>query len=332
MGIGRGRRRGPLAVSPGRSRALLAAVALGLAAACTTSASRVSRPQSSHVAFAPTSGSRPVLFVPAAHWLDADLRDRMPVQPTLLVDLAGRGRSPRPRDREATLAADLEELDALRARVGVERVVLLGWSYYGGLAVRYALEYPERVAGLVLVSPLPPRREPFWTLFLGALARRARPETQAELRRVASAPESDPALLCRTATRAFFEVYAADPAILDTMLAEPCRSPNLDPAQTAQMGRRIIEELGDWDWTADLASLRAPVLIVHGAEDPLPRASSELYAQYLPDAQLVVAEGAGHLAWLEAPSTFYSALERFLDRVAALEAESAASAERLRDR
>jgi proline iminopeptidase len=49
----------------------------------------------------------------------------------------------------------VDDLDALRARLGFDKWVVLGHSYGGLLAQYYATRYPERVAGMVLVSASP---------------------------------------------------------------------------------------------------------------------------------------------------------------------------------
>jgi proline iminopeptidase len=45
----------------------------------------------------------------------------------------------------------LDDLEALRARLGIEHWAVLGWSWGGQLAQLYALRHPERVLGVVLV-------------------------------------------------------------------------------------------------------------------------------------------------------------------------------------
>jgi proline iminopeptidase len=47
------------------------------------------------------------------------------------------------------------DLDALRNALGIDRWVVLGHSYGGALAQYYALKYPDRLAGLILVGALP---------------------------------------------------------------------------------------------------------------------------------------------------------------------------------
>ena len=51
-----------------------------------------------------------------------------------------------------SLAQAVSDLDRLREAFGIERWIVLGHSYGGILAQCYALEHPERLAGLVLVG------------------------------------------------------------------------------------------------------------------------------------------------------------------------------------
>jgi pimeloyl-ACP methyl ester carboxylesterase len=53
---------------------------------------------------------------------------------------------------------------------------------------------------------------------------------------------------------------------------------------------------------ADLGRVDCPALVVWGARDPyLPLRFGRLYAERLPNAELVEVEGAGHWPWIERP-------------------------------
>jgi proline iminopeptidase len=82
----------------------------------------------------------------------ADLADERDV---IFYDQLGCGRSERPTDQSLwTVERSLAEVEAVRAGLGLEQVHLLGHSWGGFLAVAYAGRHPERVASLVLSSPL----------------------------------------------------------------------------------------------------------------------------------------------------------------------------------
>jgi proline iminopeptidase len=54
-----------------------------------------------------------------------------------------------------TVEQAVEDLDGLRKALGLEKMILLGYSYGGFLAQYYTTHYPENVAGLVLVGASP---------------------------------------------------------------------------------------------------------------------------------------------------------------------------------
>jgi len=307
-----------------RAAGLVIALASG-ACASTVGSSRVDRLglTQPHAAYVNeqlpgrVEAEEPVLMVLGASWLEQDLR--LSDRSVVFVDLPGRGKAAalRPRDVEsARLEDDLASLDALRTRLELDRVVLMGWSYHGGLALRYALKHPQHVAGLVLVAPLPPRRAPYWEDFLGRMRLRTDPKALANLEAIrrADAKRRQPVDFCRAFTRLFVQSRSVDPAAaLARMRSEPCVLPNIDPELSGSLGRAIIDGLGFWDWRSDLPGLDLPVLIVHGSEDAYPLQGSKEYAGAIPGARLLIIEDTGHLPWLEQPDEFDAALQRFLD-------------------
>jgi pimeloyl-ACP methyl ester carboxylesterase len=75
-------------------------------------------------------------------------------------DMRGHGGSDAPDDPAAyTHEACLADMEALLDRIGAERAVLCGMSLGGFLSLRFNLEHPERVAGLVLVDTGPGFRD-----------------------------------------------------------------------------------------------------------------------------------------------------------------------------
>lgn len=72
----------------------------------------------------------------------------------IAADLRGFGLSDKPAARgEYSSANYRDDVDQLLDALGIERVALVGHSMGGGIALRYALDRPERVRALSLVSP-----------------------------------------------------------------------------------------------------------------------------------------------------------------------------------
>jgi pimeloyl-ACP methyl ester carboxylesterase len=70
----------------------------------------------------------------------------------LAVDLVGFGYSEKPRWFEYSITAQTRMIERLMDRLGIGRAVVVGSSYGGAVAATLALDYPERVEKLVLVS------------------------------------------------------------------------------------------------------------------------------------------------------------------------------------
>jgi 4,5:9,10-diseco-3-hydroxy-5,9,17-trioxoandrosta-1(10),2-diene-4-oate hydrolase len=72
---------------------------------------------------------------------------------SLAVDQPGFGRSDKPAEHGQYFSFSAEALAGLLDQLDIPRVHLIGNSLGGGTAVRFALQYPERVGRLVLMAP-----------------------------------------------------------------------------------------------------------------------------------------------------------------------------------
>jgi len=76
----------------------------------------------------------------------------------VFYDQRGNGRSVGDhKSQTQTLKDQIDDLEALRAHLGVERVDLLGHSWGGYLVMAYAAVHPDRVAHLIIVDSAAPK-------------------------------------------------------------------------------------------------------------------------------------------------------------------------------
>lgn len=187
--------------------------------------------------------------------------------------------------------------DAVAATIADEcpegRAVVCGLSLGGYVALALAARHPERVAALVLADT------------------RAEDDTpEARAGRHASA-----ALVRAEGAAAFLDdfvprlVAPGDHASLHAARA-------IADAQEPEAIARALEALaGRADRRRDLRSMAVPALVIVGGQDVLtPVSFSETLVAGLPDAELVVIPGSGHLTALEHPSDFSAAVRGFLER------------------
>lgn len=240
------------------------------------------------------SSTTPILHL---HSLGADLRifDRVVARLTgfdhLRLDLRGHGLSDAPEGGYtiADLAADaLGVLDA----AGAEKAVLVGVSVGGLVALRTALDHPERVAGLVLSNTAAKiSDEDVW---------RARIDTVAE-QGVASLADST---LLRWFPEGFRDANAPLIQGYTNMIA-----------RTSPRGYAgVCAALGAEDLRERLPQLHPPTLVVGGSEDlsTPPPVVTEL-ARALPNGRLEIIDDAGHLPMVDAPERFAALLTEYLE-------------------
>jgi pimeloyl-ACP methyl ester carboxylesterase len=194
----------------------------------------------------------------------------------------------------------LEDLADEAARVldehGVERAHVLGVSLGGVVAQLVYHRHARRVQSLVLVDT---------TAGGGALPE---PERSERVRRRLDAIDRlSPRELARQ--RAPQLVRADAPAALVQELEDIM-------AEVRPAGyRNAALALGATDVTSLLGSIRAPTLVVHGADDAVvPLGTGRALAAAIPGAELVVVERAGHVSNQEQPETFNAVVRQFLMR------------------
>jgi proline iminopeptidase len=73
-----------------------------------------------------------------------------------------------------------------------------------------------------------------------------------------------------------------------------------------------LQSMGKWDITAQLSKVKARTLIVGGDMDETPVAAWEEWKNSLPNSQLLIINGTGHLPYVDNPSIFFTAAELFL--------------------
>ena len=72
---------------------------------------------------------------------------------TIYFDQAGSGKSKRLAAKDYTIERAVADLEAMRVKVGADKMVLWGNSYGASLATIYTARFPDRVAGIILTSP-----------------------------------------------------------------------------------------------------------------------------------------------------------------------------------
>jgi proline iminopeptidase len=216
----------------------------------------------------------------------------------------GRSASPDAHPANYTLVQYAEDLDAVRAVLHAEKVILFGHSWGGVVAQHYATLYPERVRSMVLMGSGPPTRD--GTLQCqDALVQRIIALIQQGV--IVENPEPG----SQKAERGYLSAYFSDPNFWFSE-DDPGSAPQIDERST-QVNDLTWAANEDYDLTADLAGLNLRVLNLWGEDDPVRQIASPAIIAALPNAALetVVLNHCGHF-WQECPEPFFAAIDEFL--------------------
>lgn len=231
----------------------------------------------------------------------------------ILYDQRGLGSSTTTLDTASiTMTRFLDDIDALRERVaGVERVTLLAHSWGSIPVLLYAMRWPDRVDALILMSPVEPGQRYAEQTNDAQSERRSAADARAidSLTATPAFQAGDPATVSRLFFHAFRGTFA-DPTVADTALA--IHLSERTARQGRQVARLLMEPLAGLDFWEQLPELTVPVLLVHGAEDPIPLEMVLEMESALPNGRLVVIEGAGHFPFIEQPDDLFGAIFAFL--------------------
>jgi pimeloyl-ACP methyl ester carboxylesterase len=176
--------------------------------------------------------------------------------------------------------------------LGVERAHLVGLSMGGGIVQRIAVDHPERVLSVTLMSTSPAGS--------GGPESAALPPMSDELRSVFSGEEQppEPDWSDRDAAIAFLlegeRPYAGTRGVDEEAMRALLGRVVDRSASLASASNHFLLE-GSETARARLAEIAVPALVIHGSDDPLfPPAHGAALARKIPGAKLLVIDGLGH--------------------------------------
>jgi proline iminopeptidase len=215
-----------------------------------------------------------------------------------------RGSLRSPCDSLASIADHVDDLDRLRAALGQERVILVGHTMGAFLAASYAMEHPDRVAGLALLGGGPIVRSTDYRelTHTDLQLRYRRPEVLAEMAKQGLRPEqpTDPRLRWLQYRIAKGAALLHNVGRWEMLEGTLFYASGANRAAAASMPK-------EWDFTSFIAGLPFPVLVVFPDDDLWPPPFKSLH-----NADVEIMAGAGHVMWVDQPQVFTRILSRYL--------------------
>lgn len=210
------------------------------------------------------------------------------------VSQRGHGDSDRPLEGydPADFAADLIRL---MDQLSIPEAVIIGHSMGGTVAQRFAIDYPLRTLGLVLVGS-------FFTLHGHPAVQELWDSTVSKL-----SDPIDPAII-----RDFQQSTLAQPvpqAFFETIVNESAKLP-------ARVWKAALHAMMNADLRKDLRKIQAPTRLIWGDRDSFASDAEQLaLLDAIPNSKLTIYQGVGHSPQWEDPSRFVNDVLEFMAEV-----------------
>ena len=223
----------------------------------------------------------------------------------VFYDQRGNGRSPAQQDAAMDLGAQIDDLEALRAHLGADRMDLLGHSWGGYLSMAYAARHPEHVRRLAIVDSAAPKWSDSIVLFDEVY-----PDTVSRQKKTSFANALGDRAAGAENIRLYLTMLFYSPEKRDQFMSHVS-----EYHFAASVNRAVTSDLGRYDVTPELEKFRLPTLVITGRYDMnvAPLTAVKIH-EAIPDSMFVVFERSGHLPFFEEPDAFLKVVEEFLEK------------------
>ena len=231
----------------------------------------------------------------------------------VFYDQRGSGRSNLATIDEQSISIEqfVEDLETLRRTLGYQKVTLIGHSWGGMIAMRYAIKYGVNVTKMILMNTMPATSAGMHDFVENVLERIEPSAKELESLQKSSDFLNGDAKAISKYYGVIYKYYFHKPEDLAKL------NLNLFPtgAATGVQVAKLLEKLiftNFVDITDDLKTLKIPTLVIHGTSDVLPQHTAEEIAKAIKDSKLVVLQQCGHFPYIEKPQEWLQATESFL--------------------
>ena len=236
-------------------------------------------------------------------------------RPVILYDQLGSGKSDRPADTSLwRLPRFVNEIDSLRAALGLKKIHLLGQSWGGAVLIEYLLtKKPKGVESAVFASPL--LSTSIWMQDAGILLSQLSTTIQDTIKKYEELKDYKAGSYI-TATDSFYAKYLsvkqwppANPLACDSV---PAFNDQIYNYMWGSTEFNATGTLRNFDETMHLRELKSPVLFIAGQYDEARPETMYRFQKMVANSKVSIIENAGHLIYLDQPLKYVNAISQFL--------------------
>jgi proline iminopeptidase len=227
----------------------------------------------------------------------------------IFYDQRASGRSFIPSADSVSLKLFSEDIEGIRQALGIEKLLIFCHSWGAVPSVQYALDFPDRVKGLILCNPVALShdydnitREAQMLRFTG------RDSTNRSI--IIGSPDfkAGKADAYRRLMLLSFQHSFSDQSNFIKLKLE-LQDRFKQASQVLNEG--LSKDMLDFNYYGAVQRFKFPVLILHGRGDVIPLRASENILQSIPNSRLSIFRNSGHFIFIEEPKKFYSVVVAF---------------------
>lgn len=203
----------------------------------------------------------------------------------------------------------VEDIEQLRLQLGLGKINLLGHSWGGLLAMKYAIKYDDNLERLVLSNSMAPSVAD-WQAENIEVAKKTNPKDQKRLDAIVSSGllrTEDPTEYIREMLMLSYKIQMYDTAKLEQLeLYVP-----QDFMVRSQVFGLLGPDMGTFDLYNDLQKVSTPTLVIYGESEPAVDLHAQKLVGALKNGRLEVIKESGHFPFIESTSAFNQLVRSF---------------------
>jgi pimeloyl-ACP methyl ester carboxylesterase len=203
------------------------------------------------------------------------------------LDLAGHGESNRHR-KNYTIPAFAQDVEAVISKLQLQKVILIGHSIGGSIAVQTAMDIPDKITGIIAVDSFETGLK--W------------PKTDQEIATLTKPFEEDFSKTTARLVRSMFKP-TADPALVNKIVQDMSAAP-------AAIGNSAFKEL--INWIANYSTAKENLTV------PLYHINAKPNQPIIKNDHIIYVENVGHFIPQAAPAGFNGAMEQTVAKILGL--------------
>jgi proline iminopeptidase len=236
-------------------------------------------------------------------------------RPVILYDQLGGGKSDRPTDESLWRTERfVQELAAVREKLGLKEVHILGHSWGTMLATDYMLTKPTGVRSVILSSPA--ISIPRWLADANVFRSQLPADVQATLKKHEDAGTTA-SQEYQDAVTEYYKLHLCRIFPYPAEMESTMKNAGMDVYLTMWGPSEFfgIGNLKDYDRSSRLKEIAVPVLYTAGRYDEATPETTQYYQSLTPGSALVIFDNSSHMAMLEETARYLQVVRDFLHRV-----------------